>query len=474
MNYWELRSQVKDLVPRSTRLSFKSEYFTEWIKEKGRKTNYMEGDLSLGIHVRRERLLNPDEIGSLINVSIRAMGCPLPLNIDTWDGFICPYDCIYCFANSFRASLYKFNFDNAQSVGLRHCNPESFKKKLDVLMIHRGKTIQGVKDEAKAVSLSIPIRFGIQFEDFLPIEGKKKISLSLLKYLSEQEYPVMINTKSDLIGREDYVRILSDNKAGTAVHLTMITSNRNLEKKLEPGAPSFGKRIRACKNLSDAGIKVVARIEPFMIFLNDDKRDVDKYIEALKWAGVKSLTFDTYSYSAYFGLGGKRARESFYQAGYDFNRMFWIMSDCQWLGSLVMGKFMDYFRSEGFQCSTFDFGNVPFNDDDLCCSVDDIFGDFGYNRGNILSAARFIIHRGKEFSAWGDFELWVEEGGGFLSDSLRKEVMTLWNLENRNAYQLDWIPGLFCDGVKDMSLVWHYEEGKDFRWDMFHSLLENI
>jgi len=356
-------------------------------------------------------------------------------------------------------------------MGLRHCDPGYFKRELDKLMKYRGQKVQGVKDVIKAVSLEIPMRFGIRFEDFIAIEGKKKVSLALLKYLAEQEYPLMINTKSDLVGREDYVRVLSDNKAGTAVHLTMITSNRKLEKDLEPGAPSFRKRIGACKNLSQEGIKVVARIEPFMIFLNDHKEHIDEYMEFLKWAGIQYLTFDTYSYSAQ----APGIREAFKRVGYDFHRMFYAMSDVQWLGSLILGKMMDYFRLNGFKCSTFDFGNVSFNDDDLCCSVDDVFGDYGYNRGNILSGARLIVHRGLEKTPWSVFENWVKEGGGFLSERLKKEVRALWSLESKNAYQLDWIPGLVCNGVEEGDLVWSYDESiPDFRQEMFDHFRRNL
>ena len=84
-----------------------------------------------------------------------------------------------------------------------------------------------------AFAIGIPLRLGIRFEDLLPIEGKKKISLRLLEYLKEAHYPTMINTKSHLVGREDYVRALADNPARAAVHMTLITSDDVILKHLE-------------------------------------------------------------------------------------------------------------------------------------------------------------------------------------------------------------------------------------------------
>lgn len=471
-NYWELRELVKLLIPRSIRIYRQSDYERKGlVEEKGRKRNYQEGDLFTGVHARHERLLNTEEMTSFLEVSLRAQGCPLPLNIDTWDGFICPYACVYCFANSFRASLYTSFFDNSRLMGLRHCNPDFFKRELDKLLIGRGKDLPNGNPVSRAVSMEIPMRFGIRFEDFIAREGKDKVSLELLQYLKGAAYPVMINTKSDLIGREDYVRALADNAGGAAIHMTMITSDEGLRRRLESGAPTFERRIKACRELTQAGVKVVARIEPFMTFVNDERGRVDEYIEQLRWAGITSLTFDTYSYSAQ----NPGIEEGFFRAGIDFRRMFLLMSDCQWLGSLLLGRFMDYFRSEGFRCSTFDFGNVPSNDDDLCCSVDAEFQKSGYNRGNILSAARLVMKGDGHSVKWGDFESWVEEGGGFLSNALREEVLRLWNLEERNAYQFDWIPGFKIVGVQEGALIWRYEvQTEDFREQMLDFIRRDL
>ena len=470
MDYWDLRTVVKDLVPRSVRWSRASDYEQRGlVEEKGRKRNYQEGDLFRGEHLRKERLLNTEEMNSFLEVSLRAQACPLPLNIDTWDGFTCPYNCIYCYANCFRASLYSSFFDNARLMGLRHCNPDFFKRELDRLFALRGRPAQAGNETARAVAMEVPMRFGIRFEDFIAREGRDQVSLALLRYLAAEAYPVMINTKSALVGREDYVRALADNKAGAAVHLTMITGSEPLRRRLESGAPSFEQRLEACRALIQAGVKVVARIEPFMAFINDDRADTDHYIERLKWAGVKHLTFDTYSYSA----NNPGIEEGYFRVGLDFRRMFLIMSDCQWLGSLMLGRFMDHFRERGFSCSTFDFGNVPSNDSDLCCSVDSQFLAGGYNRGNILTAARWVIRQKGARARWRDFATWVGEGGGFLSTTIQTAVQRLWNLEERNGYQMDWIPGFKPHGPdQDGMMVWSYSAGTgDFREQMLTALM---
>lgn len=464
MDYYELRTLVSKITPRQTR--FLSTKVKGSIKEKGRKANYYQFNLLQQGWNKQERLLNTEEVASFLEVSLRAQACPMPLNLDVWDAKICPYNCHYCFANAFRDSLYTSFFDNSRTLGIRHCSPDYYKSELDKLFKYRGKKVDGADERIKAISMNIPMRFGIRFEDFLPIEGKKKISLALLNYLKENAYPVMINTKSELIGREDYVRALADNPAKAAVHITMITSDDNINKRLEPGAPSFAKRIEAAKSLADAGVRVVARIEPFMTFINDEPDEVEHYMQMIHAAGIRHMTFDTYSYSA----NNPRIRAAFYYQGYDFERMFTLMSDCQWLGSLLLGKFMDLFRDYGLQCSTFDMGNVPTNDDLICCCVGDWFQNSQWNLGSIVPMVRFIIHHSPKAISWEDYNKWV--GDNWLSQNLKQQVHGLWNLIGNTAYCPDWAPGIVPVGVDQYGKIWKYDVSlPDFRMEMLKKVI---
>lgn len=371
-----------------------------------------------------------------------------------------------CFADSFRSSLYTSFFDNSKNLGLRHCKPDLFKRELNKLMEGRGKTCSSNASEVqKAISLEIPIRLGIRFEDFLPIEGKMGISLEFLRYLAEIDYPTMINTKSSLIGREDYINALANNLGGAAVHITMISSNDLLLKRIEPGAPSFSERIKAAKNLTDAGIRVVARIEPLMVFVNDKKDEVIEWVDSIIGAGIHNITFDTYSWSA-TAPGVKRQME---MEGIDFERMFLLMADSQWMGSLILRKFIDFIKfyamdtyGVDISCSTFDFGNVPDNDQDICCEVGDVFKGFSY--GNTLSAIRFIKKNHGQPVTWTEFDSFVESKGGWLSNYIRRNVFEAWNMIGNPAYYPDWGKGIEPYGVDALGYrVWTYEPFEDFR-----------
>lgn len=468
-DYWELREIIKTLIPRRGILD-SLEKQKGLVKEKGRKVNYQEFNFEKDQYEVKQRLLNKEEITSFLEVSLRAAHCPMPLNADVWDGLYCSYGCKYCFADSFRSSLYTSFFDNSKSIGLRSCKPEYFRAEMDKVMKFRGKKING-PELPKAISLQIPIRLGIRFEDFLPIEAKMGVSLNFMQYLSDIEYPIMVNTKSGLIGREDYVKTLADNKGGAAVHMTMISSDNVLNKKLEPGAPSFEKRLIAAKALVDAGVRVVARIEPLMVFINDDRDAVEEWIQKVKEAGIRHITFDTYSFSA-SSPGVQRQMEI---EGYDFKRMFYLMSDSQWLGSLILGEFMKMMKEEGFSSSTFDFGNSTMNSDDICCECSDLYLPLGSNFswGNNIMAVRYIQKNTPRPVTWGEYNKWVEDKGGWLSESLLNDVRNSWNLSISNpAYFPDWGAGIELMGMdKEMNRVWRYNPESDFRMELLENLV---
>ena len=128
------------------------------------------------------------------------------------------------------------------------------------------------------------------------------------------------------------------------------------------------------------------------------------------------------------------------------------------------------FRRKGFSCSTFDMGNAPDNDQDVCCEVGDWFGD-GFNYGCSVMAARFIQSRKDRPTTWKDFHKWVESKGGFLSEALEREVYQLWNvIGTQDAYSHSWARGMEAVGY-DKGVVWIWRD-TDFRQDIYNNIIK--
>jgi hypothetical protein len=198
-----------------------------------------------------------------------------------------------------------------------------------------------------------------------------------------------------------------------------------------------------------------------MVFLNDHPDQVYQYIDEVWEAGVRHITFDTYSYSA----NNPGIRRNFQLAGYDYDRTFLLTTDSQPIGSLLLSKFMDLFRAKGFSCSTFDLGNVPTNDDGVCCcEVGDWFqGVTGFNYGSAVSAIRFIQSKKGKSVGWADYKKWVDKHGGFLSEELEKSMRGLWSLIGSGAFFVIWAQGVEPAGQDDDGARWRFVKNSDFR-----------
>ncbi len=88
MNYWETRKAVSEVIPRMTKLSI-IKHKQDAVREKGRKKNYSQFNLLHSEWRKQERLLNTEEINSFLEISVRAAACPMPFNMDIWDGLLC-------------------------------------------------------------------------------------------------------------------------------------------------------------------------------------------------------------------------------------------------------------------------------------------------------------------------------------------------------------------------------------------------
>jgi intein/homing endonuclease len=88
MDYWELRRAVSKIVPGMSKLDL-IQKMHDAVREKGRKKNYHQYNLVHSEWRKQERLLNTEEINSFLEISIRAQACPMPFNMDIWDGLLC-------------------------------------------------------------------------------------------------------------------------------------------------------------------------------------------------------------------------------------------------------------------------------------------------------------------------------------------------------------------------------------------------
>lgn len=477
-DYWTVRNALaKSFFPR-TQILFDRDLSPARenadVKEKGRKKGYAQFNILANRFERKELRFKTDVIKNFIEVSVRASSCPLPINVDLYDNLICPFGCKYCFSNRYRASLYTSFYDNAREIGIRSCSPDYFIPKMEKYLSASERSIIGASPITKALSIKVPLKIGARFENVLPIERERKVTLRMLQFLTESKYPYILNTKSTVISEDAYIKAMSGFENGVRVQITMISSDENLIKRLEPNAPTIKERMKACKRLIKAGIPVIARIEPFSIFINDNKDKVDEYIGMLKDNGITDVCIDNFSY----GIQTDKMRNDYYAMGIDFDKMLEASSNYQRISSYLLTLFMRYFRKHGINISSYDFGQAMENSHEyICCGITDKAPWDKFNFGNVNTALRFI-QRAERPVSWSDFDSFVQRKGGFLSENIRSDVRNMWNAglyhnKDRNL-AIDFGAHILAVGADDDGIIWKYSQDTDLRKGIINYILEKI
>ncbi len=188
----------------------------------------------------------------------RQCTCPPKLTFNPYTG--CSHNCVYCYAQT-----YIPHFTD--------CRP----KKNLLQRLEREAT----KLKGETVSMSN------SSDPYPPMEQELGLTRSCLRILNQSNCRIQIITKSDLVTRD--VDLLRERPSTVAVTLT--TEDDEIAKKLEPHAPTPSERLKAVEMLVHKGIRVSARIDPIIPFVNDNP---EKLVGALAEIGVKHITASTY------------------------------------------------------------------------------------------------------------------------------------------------------------------------------------
>jgi DNA repair photolyase len=134
------------------------------------------------------------------------------------------------------------------------------------------------------------IVIGTATDPYQPAERTFRITRSLLEVLAaEKGMSVCVITKSALITRDiDVLRTLSSRSKFT-IHLSLITLDRELARRIEPRAPTPEARLRALERLANAGIEVGINVMPVLPGITDKPAMLDAVVRRVKAAGASYI-----------------------------------------------------------------------------------------------------------------------------------------------------------------------------------------
>lgn len=134
------------------------------------------------------------------------------------------------------------------------------------------------------------IVIGTATDPYQPAERTHRVTRGILEVLAEQRgLSVVVITKSALITRDlDVLRTLAGRSAFT-IHLSLITLDRELARRIEPRAPTPEARVRAVERLAAAGLDVGINIMPVLPGITDRPAMLDAVVRRVAAAGASHI-----------------------------------------------------------------------------------------------------------------------------------------------------------------------------------------
>lgn len=144
------------------------------------------------------------------------------------------------------------------------------------------------------------VRLGGMTDCFQPIERGYRITWRTIEYLNKKEIHYLIVTKSDMI--TEYMEIMDKKLAHIQISVT--STDDDVSRKMEEGAPLPKERIRAIEELQRNGFDVAIRLSPYIPeFVDTDiinNIECDKLqVEFLRINGQIRKTFQDVDFSDY-------------------------------------------------------------------------------------------------------------------------------------------------------------------------------
>ena len=152
------------------------------------------------------------------------------------------------------------------------------------------KTLRHGSDKHLNLLKGEGIGIGTATDPYQPAERRFRVTRGILEVLAEHEgLRAWIITKSPLVTRDiDLLRRIARNNT-ISVHISLITIDRELARRLEPRAPTPEARLRALARLREHGIEAGINVMPVLPGITDRPQQLEPLIKAVAEAGATYL-----------------------------------------------------------------------------------------------------------------------------------------------------------------------------------------
>jgi DNA repair photolyase len=193
----------------------------------------------------------------------RVKGMPFNWTLNPYRG--CTHACHYCFARRYQTQFELGSGDEFSSVIFVKTNlVEVLRRELD----HPSWTRENVA-------------FGTATDPYQPIEGHYKLTRRALEALCAGRTPVGLITKGPMVVRDRDVLADMSRELGATVYMSVPTVDERAWSALEPGTAHPLQRLRAVRQLRDAGVHAGVLMAPLVPGFSTEPAQLEATIKAV-------------------------------------------------------------------------------------------------------------------------------------------------------------------------------------------------
>jgi len=199
----------------------------------------------------------------------RVKGMPFDWTLNPYRG--CTHACHYCFARRYHTQFELDSDDQFASVIL-------VKRNFVEVLRHELDKPSWQRDQ---------VALGTATDPYQPIEGRYKLTRRTIEALATARTPTGIVTKGPMIVRDRDVLIELSRAASCTVCMSVPTVDEDAWRTLEPGTAHPMQRLRAVRELADAGINAGVLMAPIVPGFSSSRSKLERTIKAIADHGAR-------------------------------------------------------------------------------------------------------------------------------------------------------------------------------------------
>jgi DNA repair photolyase len=185
----------------------------------------------------------------------------------------CVHRCTFCYVRAFERRADRPSDDRYGT---------SIRVKVNVVEVLR-------KELARPSWQGDSVAVGAATDPYQPAEGKYKLTRGCLEAFAEASNPFSLITRGPMIVRDLDVLTDAARRAEVSITFSIPTLDEEVWRKTEPGTAHPRQRLRAVKELVDAGIKVGVGMAPILPGISDKPEQVREVVKAARKAGATGV-----------------------------------------------------------------------------------------------------------------------------------------------------------------------------------------